>query len=176
MSKLPIAIVIAALGAGAYYYLTKPEATPTTQLETAETEAATEAQDATAEAASSLTEQAAEAASAVQEAASDAANTVSEQAAEAASTLANQATDAAENTGEQVASLAAQGQDLFNSWLQDGMLTAQNFDYDAMVASVQDSELTEAVKTGVIAIFDRIKASPETLVTEIQKLQSLLTQ
>ncbi|MEM9128053.1 MAG: hypothetical protein AAGB28_19840, partial [Pseudomonadota bacterium] len=77
---------------------------------------------------------------------------------------------------DDVAALAGQGQELFNSWVQDGMLAAQSFDYDAMVASVQDSALTQEVKTQVVQILDDIKQSPETVATKIQDLRNLLTQ
>ena len=69
-----------------------------------------------------------------------------------------------------------QGQELFNSWIQDGTLTAQQFDYDAIVASVQESSLTQELKTQAIQILDGIKASPETIVEKIQELRNLLTQ
>jgi polyhydroxyalkanoate synthesis regulator phasin len=179
MSKILAVIVVAVIGAGAYYYLNQPEPTPAEQLQSAAEEASdavSATQEAASDAASSITEQASEAASAVQDAASDAVDNVSEQAADAAAALSEQATDAAESAGDQVAALTSQGQELFNTWLQDGMLTAQQFDYDAMVASVQDSTLSDTVKTQAIAIFDKIKASPETLVAEIQKLRTLLTQ
>ena len=89
---------------------------------------------------------------------------------------AEQASDAVSDAGEQVAALTAQGQELFNSWVQEGMLTAQNFDYDALVTSIQDSTLTEDVKSKALTILDDIKASPELIVAKIQDLRNLLTQ
>ena len=67
---LILAIVIAAIGAGGYYYLNQGEQTPTEQLQSAAqdaseavSEAATAAQEATTEALDSATEQASDAAS-----------------------------------------------------------------------------------------------------------------
>ena len=56
------------------------------------------------------------------------------------------------------------------------MLTAQNFDYDAMVASVQNSEMAQGVKDQVIKILDEIKASPEAVLTKLQDLQNAMSQ
>lgn len=159
-------VIIAALGAGIYYFLSQPEPTPAEQLQSA----AQDAGDAVSDAAEAATEQASEAASSVAEQAAD----VAEQAGQAATDLADQASDAAEQAGEEVAALANQGQELITSWIEDGALTMQNFDYDAMVASVQESGLAQDVKTQVIQILDDIKASPETIATKIQELRDLL--
>ncbi len=154
-----LAVVIAAVGAGIYYYISQPEPTPAEQVQSA----AQDAGDAVSEAAGAVTDQANEAASSIAEQASD----VAEQAGQTATDLANQA-------GEEVASLANQGQDLFNSWIEDGALALQNFDYDTMVAAVQESTLTQDIKTQAIQILDDIKASPETIATKIQELRDLL--
>jgi len=155
-----LAVVVAGIGAGIYYYLTQPEPTPAEQLQSA----AEDAGDAVNEAAQGITEQATEAASSIAEQATDAA----EQTGQAATDLANQA-------GEEVAALTNQGQDLMNSWVEDGALTLQNFDYDTMVASVQESNLAQDIKTQAIQILDDIKASPETIAVKIQELQQLLS-
>ncbi|WP_170760601.1 hypothetical protein [Ruegeria lacuscaerulensis] len=173
-----LAVVIAAVGAGIYYYVSQPEPTPAEQLQSA----AQDAGDAVSEAADAATDQAAEAASSISEQASD----VAEQAGQAATDLADQASDAAEQAGqtatdltnqagEEVASLANQGQDLFNSWIADGALTLDNFDYDTMVAAVQESTLAQDLKTQAIQILDDIKASPETIAVKIQELRDLMT-
>lgn len=154
-----IAVIIAGLGAGTYFYLNQPEPTPTEQLQSA----AQEAGDAVNDAVEATTEQANEAASSIATQASDAA----EQAADTATDLANQA-------GDEVAALAGQGQDLINSWIQDGALTVQNFDYDTMVASIQESTLAQDIKTQAIQILDDIKASPQTIVAKIEELRTLL--
>ena len=183
MSRLFLIVAIAVVGAGAYYFITKPEPTPAEQLRAAAedaSDAADEAASATREAATealnTATEQASEAASSLADQASEAASSVAEQASDAASDLTDQATQAASDAGDQVAALAAQGQELLGSWVQDGLLTAQNFDYDAMVASVQDSALAQGVKTQVIEILDEIKTSPELLAAKIQDLRALLNQ
>jgi len=155
-----LAVVIAAIGAGFYYYFTQPEPTPAEQLQSA----AQDAGDAVNEAANAVADQASEAASSIAEQASDAAD----QAGQTATDLANPA-------GEEVASLANQGQDLVNSWLEDGSLTLENFDYDTMVASVQESSLAQDIKTQAIQILDDIKASPDTIATKFQELRDLLT-
>ena len=172
MSRLIYIVIIAAIAAGAYFFLAKPEQTPVEQLQSAAEEAG---------------EAASEAASAAQDAASDALTDATEQAGQAASDLADQATetaqqageaasDLADQAGEQVAALAGQGQELFNSWVQDGMLTAEQFDFDKMVASVQDSDLAQGLKDQALAILEEIKASPETIAEKLQELQALLTQ
>ncbi|WP_299889923.1 hypothetical protein [uncultured Ruegeria sp.] len=180
---LIVAIVIAAIGAGGYLYLNQPEPTPAEQLQAAEQDVndavdetvsaaqdtATDAADTATDAATSLTDQAADAVDSATEQVGDAASSLTEQANEAASSVAEQA-------GDQVAAVAGQGQDLFNSWIQGGMLTIQNFDYETMVASVENSTLTEEVKTGAIRILDDIKASPELVVEKMQDLRNLLTQ
>lgn len=180
---LIVAIVIAAIGAGGYLYLNQPEPTPAEQLQAAEQDVndavdetvsaaqdtATDAADTATDAATSLTDQAADAVDSAAEQVGDAASSLTEQANEAASSVAEQA-------GDQVAAVAGQGQDLFNSWIQGGMLTIQNFDYETMVASVENSTLTEEVKTGAIRILDDIKASPELVVEKMQDLRNLLTQ
>ncbi|WP_120635429.1 hypothetical protein [Ruegeria sp. EL01] len=191
---LIVAVVIAAIGAGGYLYLNQAEPTPAEQLQAAEqdvndavdetvsaaqdaaTDAADTATDETADAATSLTDQAADAVDAAAEQVGDAASSLTEQASEAASSVADQASDVAEQAGDQVAAVAGQGQDLFNSWIQGGMLTAQNFDYETMVASVENSTLTQDIKTGAIRILDDIKASPELVVEKMQDLRNLLTQ
>ncbi|WP_300066046.1 hypothetical protein [uncultured Ruegeria sp.] len=183
---LIVAVVIAAIGAGGYLYLNQPEPTPAEQLQAAEQDVndavdetvsaaqdtatdATDAADTATDAATSLTDQAADAVDSAAEQVGDAASSLTEQANEAASSVAEQASD-------QVAAVAGQGQDLFNSWIQGGMLTIQNFDYETMVASVENSTLTEEVKTGAIRILDDIKASPELVVEKMQDLRNLLTQ
>ncbi|WP_299075275.1 hypothetical protein [uncultured Ruegeria sp.] len=180
---LIVAVVIAAIGAGGYLYLNQPEPTPAEQLQAAEQDVndavdetasaaqdtATDAADTATDAATSLTDQAADAVDSAAEQVGDAASSLTEQANEAASSVAEQA-------GDQVAAVAGQGQDLFNSWIQGGMLTIQNFDYETMVASVENSTLTEEVKTGAIRILDDIKASPELVVEKMQDLRNLLTQ
>ncbi|SDW42686.1 hypothetical protein SAMN05444358_101788 [Ruegeria halocynthiae] len=183
MSRLLLIVAIAVVGAGAYYFATKPDPTPAEQLQSAAEEAseavgeaASAVQEAASDAVDAATEQASEAASSVADQATEAASSVSEQASDAAASLTEQATDAASEAGDQVAALAGQGQELFNSWVQDGTLTAQNFDYDAMVASVQDSTLTQEIKTQALKIIDDIKASPELIVEKIQDLRNLLTQ
>lgn len=183
MSRLLLIVAIAAIGAGAYYFATQPEPTPGEQLQQAAedagdavSEAASAVQEAASDAVNTATEQASEAASSIADQASEAASSVTDQASEAANSLAEQANEAASDAGDQVAALGAQGQELLNTWIQDGMLTAQNFDYDAMVASVQDSTLAQSVKTQVIQILDDIKASPETVVAKIQDLRTLMSQ
>ncbi len=183
MSRLIIILAIAIIGVGAYYFVTKPEPTPAEQLQSAAEdaseavgEAATAVQEAASDAVDAATDQASEAASSLTDQASEAASSVAEQASDAATSLTEQADDAATEAGDQVAALADQGQDLFNTWVQDGLLTAQNFDYDAMVASVQDSTLTQDIKTQAIEILDEIKASPELVVAKMQDLRSLMTQ
>ncbi|WP_171121415.1 MULTISPECIES: hypothetical protein [unclassified Ruegeria] len=143
-----LGVVVAAIGAGIYYYLNQPEPTPAERLQSA----AQDAGDAVSDAVESVTEQASDA---------------TDQAGQAAADLANQA-------GEEVAALAEQGQDLLNSWIEEGTLTVQNFDYDAMVASVQDSALAQDMKTKAISILDEIKASPELFAAKLQELQALL--
>lgn len=180
---LILGIVIAALGAGAYYLLNQPEPTPAEQVQSATedaseavTEAASAAQEAASDALDSATEQASEAASAVTEQVSEAASSVTDQATEAAEQAGQAATDLADQAGEQVASLANQGQELVSSWIEDGSLSLQNFDYDKMVASVQESTLAQDLKTQAIKILDDIKASPETIALKIQELQQLFAQ
>lgn len=176
---LILAIVIAAIGAGGYFYFNQTEQTPGEQLQDAAQDTA-DAVDDTANAAGDAANDAVidaqeavnDAVDTAQDAASDALDAATDQANEAASSV----SDAADQAGEQVAALANQGQELFNSWLQDGLLTGGEFDYDAMVASVQDSDLTQEIKTQAIQIFDEIKASPETLLQKIQDLRNLLTQ
>lgn len=183
MSRLLLIVAIAVIGAGAYYFSTKPDPTPAEQLQSAAEdasdavgEAASAVQEAASDAVDAATDQASEAASSLTEQASEAASSVSEQASDAAASLTEQAGDAASDAGEQLAALAGQGQELFNSWVQEGMLTAQNFDYDAIVTSVQDSSLTQSIKTQAIGILDEIKASPELIVEKMQELRNLLTQ
>lgn len=183
MSRLLLIVAIAVVGFGAYYFATKPEPTPAEQLQSAAEdaseavgEAASAVQEAASDAVDAATEQASEAASSLTEQASEAASSVSEQASDTAASLTEQAGDAATEAGEQVAALAGQGQELFNSWVQDGMLTAQNFDYDAIVTSIQDSSLTQGIKTQALSILDEIKASPDLIVEKIQDLRNLLTQ
>ncbi|UAB90412.1 hypothetical protein I5192_07060 [Ruegeria sp. SCSIO 43209] len=183
MSRLLLIVAIAVIGGGAYYFATKPEPTPAEQLQSAAEdaseavgEAASAIQEGAADAVEAATEQASEAASSIADQASEAASSVSEQASDAATSLTEQANDAASAAGDQVAALAGQGQELFNSWVQDGMLTAQNFDYDAIVTSVQESALSQDIKTQVMKILDEIKASPELVVAKIQDLRNLMTQ
>ncbi|WP_299660294.1 hypothetical protein [uncultured Ruegeria sp.] len=183
MSRLLLIVAIAVIGAGAYYFATKPDPTPAEQLQSAAEdasdavgEAASAVQEAATEAVDAATEQASEAASSVADQASEAASSVTEQASDAAAALTDQANDAATAAGDQVAALTAQGQELFNSWVQDGTLTAQNFDYDAIVTSVQESTLSQDIKTQALKILDDIKASPELIVEKIQDLRNLLTQ
>ncbi|UUV07572.1 hypothetical protein [Ruegeria sp. YS9] len=158
---LILAIVIAAIGAGGYFYLNQPEPTPAERLETAAEEAAEAVTDA---------------ASSAQDAASDAVDAATEQAAEAASSLADQAADTAQEASDQVAALAGQGQELLNSWFQEGKLDPTNFDYDGIMASLQDSTLATDPKDQAIKIVNDIKDSPETIVQKIQELTNLLTQ
>lgn len=172
MSRILLIIVIAAIGIGGYYYLNQPEPTPSEQLQSA----AEDAGEAVNEAASAAQEAATEALNSATDQASEAASSLTEQAAEAASSVADQASDVATQAGDEVASLAGQGQELLNTWVQEGMMTAQQFDYDKMVASVQDSALTQDIKTQVIQILNDIKAAPETALTKLQDLQNLLTQ
>ncbi|MCG7518332.1 hypothetical protein [Ruegeria sp. Ofav3-42] len=155
-----LAVFVAAIGAGIYYYLNQPEPTPAEQLQSA----AQDAGDAVNEAVDAATEQVNEAASSVADQASQAA----EQAGQAATDLANQA-------GDQVASLAGQGQDLVNTWIEQGSLNVQNFDYDAMVASVQNSDLAQDLKDQAIKILDEIKASPQLIGEKIEELRTLLS-
>lgn len=157
---LILAVIVAGLGAGAYYYLNQPEPTPAEQLQSA----AQEAGEAVNDAVEAATEQASEAASSI----ADQANEAAEQAGQAATDLANQA-------GDQVAALANQGQDLLNSWIEEGTLSVQNFDYDAMVTSVQDSQLSQDLKTKALGILDEIKASPQLIAQKIEELRVLLT-
>ncbi|WP_170413121.1 hypothetical protein [Ruegeria atlantica] len=157
---LILAVIVAGLGAGIYYYLNQSEPTPAEQLQSA----AQEAGEAVNDAANAATEQASEAASSIADQATEAA----EQAGQAATDLANQA-------GDQVASLANQGQELMNSWIEDGTLSVQNFDYDAIVASVQESQLSQDLKTQALGILDEIKASPQLIAQKIEELRVLLT-
>lgn len=157
---LILAVIVAGLGAGIYYYLNQPEPTPAERLQSA----AQEAGEAVNDAVDAATEQANEAASSITEQATEAA----EQAGQAATDLANQA-------GDQVASLATQGQDLVNTWIEEGTLSVQNFDYDAIVASVQDSQLSQDLKTQALNILDEIKASPQLIAEKIEELRTLLT-
>ncbi len=169
---LIIGIAIAAIGAGAYYILNHPEPTPAEQLQSAAEDAA----DAASEAASAAQDAANEALQNATEQASEAASSISDQAAELAEQAGQTATDLADQAGEQVASLSSEGQELLSSWIEEGALTLQNFDYDKMVAAVQESTLTQDVKTQAIKILDEIKASPETIALKIQELQQLFTQ
>ncbi|WP_261391796.1 hypothetical protein [Ruegeria arenilitoris] len=183
MSRIIILIIIAGLGAGAYFYLNQPEPTPAEKLQSAAKEAgeavgeaATAAQEAASEALSTATQQAGDAASAAVEQAGEAA----EQAGQTATDLANQAgdaaTDLANQAGDQVAALTAQGQELLNTWVDEGMLSAEQFDYDAMVESVKNSQLSQEIQDQVIKILDGIKEAPETAALKIQELRNLLTQ
>lgn len=161
MSRLMIFLVLVLMAVGAYFLVTRPEPTPSEQLQSA---------------AEDVGEAVSEAASSVQDAANDAADAVTEQASDAASSVADQATEAASDAGDQVATAVEQGQDLLATWIEEGKLTAQQFDYDAMVSSVQDSALSQEIKTQAVAILDDIKAAPETLVVKISELRTLLSQ
>lgn len=156
---LLVVIIIAAIGAGIYYFAVQPEPTPVEQ-----TQAATEeASEAVSETANAITEETNEAASSIAEQATEAAD----QAGQAATDLVNQA-------GEDVAALANQGQDLLNSWIEEGALTLENFDYDTIVASIQESDMAQGMKTQAIQILDDIQASPELIAAKIQELRELL--
>ncbi|WP_109311528.1 MULTISPECIES: hypothetical protein [Ruegeria] len=157
---LILAVIVAGLGAGAYYYLNQPEPTPAESLQSAAQDAGAAVNDAV----DAATEQASEAAS-----------SIADQATEAAEQAGQAATDLADQAGDQVASLANQGQDLLNSWIEEGTLSVQNFDYDAMVASVQDSQLSQDLKTKALGILDEIKASPQLIAQKIEELRTLLT-
>ncbi|WP_170790947.1 hypothetical protein [Ruegeria lacuscaerulensis] len=89
-------------------------------------------------------------------------------------TIGETASQLVDQAGQEVAVLANQGQDLMNQWIEEGMLTVQNFDYDTLMASVQDSDLAQDIKTQATAILEEIKASPETLAAKIQELRELL--
>jgi len=172
MSRLILVAVIAVLGVGAYMYLNQPEPTPAEKLESA----AQQASEAVNEAATAVTEAASQALSDATDQASEAASSAVEQAGEAADQASQTATDLANQAGDQVAALAGQGQELFNSWVQEGMLTAEQFDYDKMVDAVQNSQLSQDIKAQVIKILDDIKAAPETAALKLQELRNLLTQ
>lgn len=165
-----LGVVVAGVGAAIYYYLNQPAA-PVEQPQAA----AEETGNAVSEAVESVTEQAGEAASSVTEQAAE----IVEQSSEAASDLATQAgetaTELADQAGEEVAALTNQGQKLLNSWVESGAMSVDNFDYDAMVASVQESTLAEELKVKAVGILDDIKASPATIALKIQELQALLT-
>ncbi|WP_171207505.1 MULTISPECIES: hypothetical protein [unclassified Ruegeria] len=183
MSRILLIVAIAAIGAGAYYYLNQPEPTPAEELQSAAQDAAEAAGEATeaarqavSDALDSAVDQATETAEAAQNAVTNTANAAADQISEGASSVGTQVEDAATEAGDQIAALSQQGQDLFNSWIEDGTLTTGQFDYDSMVASVRDSALAQEIKTQAIVILDEIKASPETLVTKMQELQQLLTQ
>ena len=112
---LILAIVIAAIGAGGYFYLKQPEPTPAERLETAAEEAA----EAVTDAASSAQDAASDAVDAATEQAAEAASSLADQASEAASSVADQAADTAQEASDQVAALAGQGQELLNCWAAD---------------------------------------------------------
>lgn len=172
MSRIIILINIAGLGAGAYFYLNQPEPTPAEKLQSA----AKEAGEAVGEAATAAQEAASEALSTATQEAGDAASAAVEQAGEAAEQAGQTATDLANQAGDQVAALTAQGQELLNTWVDEGMLSAEQFDYDAMVESVKNSQLSQEIQDQVIKILDGIKEAPETAALKIQELRNLLTQ
>ncbi len=161
MSRLILIAAIAVLGVGAYLYMSQPEPTPAEKLQSA-------AQDAG--------EAVSEAATAAQEAASTALSAVSGQATEAADQAGQAATDLANQAGDQVAALSDQGQQLFDTWIRDGMLTADQFDYDKMVDAVRNSQLSQDVQAQIIKILDEIKTAPETAALKLQDLRNLMTQ
>ncbi|NOD33890.1 MULTISPECIES: hypothetical protein [unclassified Ruegeria] len=169
---LILAVIIAVFGVGGYYYLNQPEPTPAERLQTA----AEEAGDALADAASDAQDAVADAVDTATEQASEAAASVADQAAEAASSVADQASEAAQQAGDQVAALTDQGQELLNSWIQEGKLNPANFDYDGIMASLEESTLAADLKKQAIQIVNDIKASPETIAQKIQELTNLLTQ
>ncbi|TMV08728.1 hypothetical protein FGK63_06305 [Ruegeria sediminis] len=173
MSRLIItAVVVAALGAGAYYYLSQPEPTPAEKLEAAADDAGqalNDAAKAVSEAAGSVVESSTEKASELADQAGDAVDSATQQAGEAAQSLSQQAQD-------QVAALGDQGDALLKSFEEQGYLTEEGFDYDKVVADIQKSPLAEDVKTEAIKILDEIKAAPETLSDKIAELRKLLTQ
>jgi len=172
MSRLILIVVIAVLGIGAYMYVNQPASTPAERLESA----AQQAGEAVSEAATAATEAASQALTDATDQAGEATATAAEQAGDATQQAGQTATDLASQAGDQVAALADQGQELFNSWVQEGMLTADQFDYDKMVDAVQNSQLSQDIQSQVIKILDEIKAAPETAVLKLQELRNLLTQ
>lgn len=172
MSRLILVAVIAVLGVGAYLYLNQPEPTPAEKLESA----AQQAGEAIGDAATAVTEAAEQALSEAGDQASDAASSVVDQATETAEQAGQAATDLANQTSDQVAALTAQGSELINTWVQEGMLTGDQFDYDKMVDQVRNSQLSQDIQTKVIAILDEIKVAPETAALKLQELRSLLIQ
>lgn len=166
--SLLLSVIIAGVGAGAYYYLTQPEPTPAEKLQSA----AEEAKEAVSDAVESISEQADQ----TGQAASELAEKVEQAASDLAEQAGQTASDLADHASEQVAALTTQGQALLQQWVEDGTLSVQNFDYDALVASVQESDLSETLKTRAVEILDQIKESPQVIAEKIQELQTLLSE
>ncbi|WP_176827794.1 hypothetical protein [Ruegeria marina] len=55
------------------------------------------------------------------------------------------------------------------------MLTQSGFDYDTMVAALEDSALNDTLRTGILGILEDIKAAPETLAVQAQALRALIS-
>lgn len=126
-----------------------------------------EARDTAAEAAAEAIESASEAASQAAEAASEAASSAAEATTEAVGTAiaaANQETTAA----------IASARELVESWDGEGMLTQSGFDYDTMVAAVEDSTMNETLKTGILGILEDIRSAPEAIAVHAQALRALI--
>lgn len=161
---LILGVVIAGIGAAGYYFINQPEPTPGEALKAAAQDAATSVSDAV----ESATQQASDAVS-------DAVDSATQQASELTAQVEQATSDLTDQAGDQVAALSDQGQALWNSWVEDGTLAVQDFDYDQLVASVQDSALSDDIKSQAVAILDQIKASPQLVAEKLQELQALLS-
>ncbi len=170
--SLVLILIVAVIALGGFYFFNQPEPTPAEKLQSA----AEQAGEAASDAAEAIKEAAGEAAEAAAQDLSDAASSVADQASEAAEQATETATELATQAGEQVAALSAQGQEYLNTWIENGMLTAEQFDYDAVVAAVESSELTQDIKTQAIKILDEIKAAPDTFSAKLEELKNLLAQ
>ena len=122
MSRIIVSVIfVAAIAAGAYYYLNRPEPTPAERFEAA-VEDAGKALNEAAEAAADATTSAVEKAT---EKASETASNLSEEAAEMAKQAEKAVEAAVDQTNEQMAALSRQAEELMNSWEEQGALTEE---------------------------------------------------
>ncbi|SDC05061.1 hypothetical protein SAMN04488239_101105 [Ruegeria marina] len=113
------------------------------------------------------------------ERATEAESRAAEAAGEVATATADDALQAVDNgfsaaIGETSAALDS-ARDLIDRWESEGMLTQSGFDYDTMVAALEDSALNDTLRTGILGILEDIKAAPETLAVQAQALRALIS-
>lgn len=163
MNKLLIAVGFVLVVAVAVFFVTRPEPTPQERL----AEAAQDASDAIQSAAEELSSAAEEAGDAVREEIETTAEDLSDQMAETAAVLAEEVSDTAVETRSALS-------EAIEAWRASGIITDDGIDYDAAIATLAESDLSDETKSQMTSLLELLRDAPGEATQKLAELEAAL--